>query len=142
MNNRKNMDQSIRTSWLFNLLSAFLAFVVWGSWAYYINSAGSTYSGVVSALTQGTASFLITLSMVQAVTFLFHRFQNPVTKIMLPAIVVVSFTSLCLVNVHTMMGTPRVFYTILPGLTAAFFFCLLTSFKLHKIYQRRSRQLQ
>lgn len=136
------MDQSIRTSWVFNLLSAVLAFVVWGSWAFYVNSFGSTYSGVISALTQGTVSFLITLSMVRAVTFLFHWFQNPVTKIMLPAIVVVSFTSLCLVNVHTMMGTPRVFYTILPGVTVAFFFCLLTSLKLHKIYQQRIGQYQ
>ena len=142
MKNYKNMDQSIRTSWLFNLISAFLAFVIWGSWAYYINSASSPQSGVISALTQGTASFMITLVMVHAVTYLYHWFQRSVTKVLLPAIIVVSFTSLILVNVHTMMGTPRVFYTILPGLTVAFCFCLFTSLKLLKIHQQRSKQYE
>lgn len=136
------MEKSIRTSWLYNLLSAFLAFVLWGSWAYYINSTSSPLAGVISALTQGTASFLITLVMVHAVAFLYHWFQSPVTKVVLPAIVVVSFTSVILVNVHTLMGTPRVFYTILPGLTVAFFFCLLTSFKLFKIHQQRFKQYE
>lgn len=136
------MKQSVRTSRIFNLFSALLAFVLWGGWAYYINSASSAKSGVVSALTQGTASFLITLFMVHAVSFLFHWFQNPVTKVLLPAIVVVSFTSLCLVNVHLLMGTPRVFYTIFPALTVAFSFCLYTSFKLLKIHQQRNQQYE
>ncbi|WP_298869373.1 hypothetical protein [uncultured Gimesia sp.] len=142
MKNHKFMEKSIRTSWLFNLVSAFLAFMLWGSWAYYINSANSAQSGIISALTQGTASFMITFVMVRAVTYLYHYFQNPVTKIVLPAIVVVSFTSVLLVNVHTLMGTPRVFYTILPGLTVAFCFCLLTSFKLLKIQQQRCKQYE
>jgi hypothetical protein len=136
------MKHNIRTSWLFNLISAFLAFVLWGSWAYYVNSSNSVQSGVISALTQGTASFTITFIMVRAVTFLFHWFQNPVAKIVLPAMIVVSISCLCLVNVHTMMGTPRVFYTIIPGLTVAFCFCLVTSFKLHYLYQQKIKQYE
>ncbi len=130
------MKHTIRTSRQFSLISAFLAFVLWGCWAYHVNSAHSVQSGVISAFTQGTASFTITFLMVRAVTFLFHWFQNPMARIILPAMIVVSISCLCLVNVHTMMGTPRVFYTIMPGLTVAFCFCLVTSFKLHFLYQQ------
>ncbi|QDT44214.1 hypothetical protein Pan241w_43220 [Gimesia alba] len=131
------MRESIRTTRLFNFLSAVLAFLLWGGWAYHINSASSPQSGVVAALTQGTASFLITLFMVHAVTFLFHRFQKPFVKVILPAVLVNSVTGFCLVSVHTLMGTPRVFATILPALTVAFSFCIFTACKLLKLFQQQ-----
>jgi len=131
------MEKNIRTSWLFNLLSAFLAFMLWGGWAYHINSTSSPQSGVVAALTQGTASFLITLFMVHTVTFLFHYFQKPFAKVILPAILVNSVTGVCLVSVHTLMGTPRVLATIIPALTVAVSFCIFTACKLMKLFQQQ-----
>lgn len=131
------MEQSIRTSWLFNLISAFLAFLLWGGWAYHINSASSPASGAVAALTQGMASFLITLFMVHAITFLFHHFQKPIAKVILPAILVNCVTGFFLVSVHTLMGTPRVFATILPALTVAVSFCIFTACKLLKLFQQQ-----
>lgn len=114
----------------------------WGGWAYYINSKGSSESGLVSVLTQGAASFLITLFMVQSVTFLFHRFNNPVTKLLFPSFLVICFTSSCLIQIHTVMGTPHILYTIIPALTIAFSFCLYTPYKLLKIHQQRSSQYE
>ncbi len=136
------MKKNVRTSQLFNFLSAFLAFTLWGGWAYYVNSKGPSESGLVSAITQGTASFMMTLFMVQAVTFLFHRIENPVMKVLFPAILVNFFTCLCLIQVHTLMGTPRIFYTIIPALCVAFSFCLYTSYKLLKIHQQGSGQYE
>lgn len=136
------MDQYVRTSRYFNLLSAIFAFILWGGWAYHINSQTSTQSGIVAGLTQGTASFLITLFMVHAITLLFHRFHHPFTKVLLPAVIVVCCTSLFLYTVHLVMGTPRILATILPALTVAFSFCLFTSFKLLRIHQQRSSQYE
>ncbi|WP_299460979.1 hypothetical protein [uncultured Gimesia sp.] len=131
------MEQSIRTTRLFNFLSAILAFLLWGGWAYHVNSASSPQSGVVAALTQGTASFLITLFMVHAVTFLFHHFQKPFAKVIFPAILINSLTGFCLVNIHTLMGTPRVFATIVPALTVGISFCIFTAWKLLKLFQQQ-----
>lgn len=132
------MEPDIRTSRLFNLLSALLAFLVWGGWAFVMNSSETTGTGIIAALTQGTASFMMTLFMVQAVTFLFHRFERPLVKVVLPAILVNCLTTVFLVNVHTLMGTPRVLATIAPALTVAFSFCLLTAWKLHRLFQQRT----
>lgn len=129
------MKEAIQTSRYFSYMSAILAFMLWGGWAFYINNSYSTDSGIISGITQGTASFMITLFMVHLVTYLYHKFTHPIAKLIMPAIVTVSLTSVCLVNIHLMVGTPQVFYTISPALSIAFAFCLYTSFKLHKISQ-------
>ncbi|QDV19746.1 hypothetical protein Pan153_44140 [Gimesia panareensis] len=131
------MKQSTRTSWHFNLISAVLAFLLWGGWAFVMNSGESVNRGLVAGLTQGTASFLITLCMVHAVTYLFHRFEKPLVKVVLPACIVICFTGFCLVNVHTLMGTPRILVTILPALMVAFSFCMFTSWRLLRIHQQQ-----
>jgi len=136
------MDQYVRTSRYFNGLSAVFAFLLWGGWAWHINSQTSTQSGIVAGLTQGTSSFLITLFMVHTITLLFHRFHHPFIKVLLPAVIVVCSTSLFLYTVHLVMGTPRILATILPAITVAFSFCLFTSFKLLRIHQQRSSQYE
>jgi hypothetical protein len=129
------MTNAIRTSKFFNYLSALFAFILWGGWAYYINHSHSPDSGITSGIAQGSASFIITLFMVHLVTHLYHKFRRPIAKILMPALVTVSFTSVCLINIHLLVGTPQILYTVLPALSIAFVFCLYTSFKLHKISQ-------
>ena len=124
------MDKSARTSRLFNFISACLAFLLWGGWAYYINTSDSNNYGTISAIAQGTASFLITIFMVHVVTFLFHRFEQPLSKMLLPAIITVSFTSTCLVIIHLLIGTPHIFITITPAHTIAVSFFLFTYYNL------------
>ncbi len=127
------MPNTLQTSRTFNTLSALMAFLLWGSWSYYINDNNTDYSGLISGLTQGTASLMITLFMLRFVTYLYHQYQHPVAKQLMPAIVTVSLTSLCLVSIHTLIDTPNILYTVTPALSVAFIFCLYTAFKLHKI---------
>jgi len=129
------MPNTLQTSRTFNMLSALMAFLLWGSWSYYINDNNTDYSGIISGLTQGTASLMITLFMLRFVTYLYHQYQHPVAKQLMPAIVTVSITSLCLVSIHTLIDTPNILYTVAPALSVAFVFCLYTAFKLHKINQ-------
>lgn len=127
------MTNQPKTTRTFNLISAILAFLLWGGWAFYINSQNSMRTGIISGLGQGTASFLITLFMVRVVARIYHRIHQPVLKLFLPAVLTVSLTSLCLVIIHTLLGTPHILKTILPALTVAFIFCLYTSFQLQRI---------
>lgn len=124
--------QPAKTSRVYNVLSAAAAFVMWGGWAYYINSGFGESTRIVSAIAQGSASFVITLFMVHAVTWLFHRMPNSVLKLILPAVLTVSFTGSCLATLHFFVGTPRILQTIAPALTVAFLFCLYTTIKLKK----------
>lgn len=121
-----------KTSRIYNLLSAIAAFAMWGGWAYYINSGFGQSTRIVSAIAQGIASFLITLFMVRAVTWLFHRMPNAMLKLILPAVLTVSFTGTCLATLHFFVGTPRILQTIAPALTVAFLFCFYTTLKLKK----------
>ena len=134
------MAKTIKTTRYFNYVSAFMAFMLWGGWAYYVNVQDTDIAGIMSGLTQGTASFMITLFLVHSVTRLYHRFKHPVGKLLFPAIVTVCFTSMCLLLIHTLAGTPHILMTILPAITVAFSFCLFTSYKLHKINRNSGSQ--
>ncbi len=134
------MQKSVRTTSLYNLASAIAAFVMWGGWAFYVNSRNSDSSGIVSGIAQGTASFTITLLMVHAITFLYHKFNHLLLKLVLPALLTVSVTSTCLVLIHLLVGTPHIVSTIAPALSVAFAFCLLTTFKLNRIDQAETQE--
>ena len=111
----------------YNFLSAFFAFVLWGGWALYINSAQ-----VMSGIAQGIASFLITLLIAIAVEKQYRFFKSPVLKLICPPVLTILFTTTCLVIIHHLIHTPQILKTILPASTVAFLFACLTTYKIHK----------
>jgi len=122
-----------KTTKLFNLGSALFAFCLWGGWAYYINSKHGINTGLISGFAQGAASFIITLGMVYAVTWLYVRIPASPIRLLLPALITVSVTSTGLYTVHSLVGTPNIATTIAPALSVAFMFCVYTSYKLSKL---------
>ncbi len=122
--------KTARTGKAFNAVSAFLAFILWGGWAYFVNGSQSFRTGVVSGLAQGTASGLITLFMIRAVACCFNRLTVSLFQSILPAVLTVSFTGSCLLCLHYIIGTPHIVVTIAPALSVAFVFCLFTTLKL------------
>ena len=139
MNNNAS-ENSPRTSRLFNVLSALSAFLLWGGWAYYVNSSTDVTKGLISGLTQGTASFIITLVMVHLATWFFRHLPGNFLQIPLAAFFTVSITGSCLVGIHWLVRTPHIFYTIAPALSVAFAFCWYTAYKLRLSIAKRSSQ--
>lgn len=127
-----------KTTGLFNIGSAFFALCLWGGWAYYINHSQGSSTGITSAVAQGMASFIITLVMVYAVTWLYGRMKVPSARLFLPAIITVSFTGTCLYLIHSIVGTPNIAFTIAPALSVAFIFCVFTSYKLNQLSSTNS----
>ncbi len=123
-------ENSPRTSRLFNVLSAMFAFMIWGGWAFYVNGRTDAAKGLISGLTQGTASFIITLVMVHLVTWFFKHLPNNFLQLPLAAFFTVTITGSCLVGIHWLVHTPHIFYTIAPALSVAFAFCWYTAYKL------------
>ena len=130
-----------RTSRRFNLISAALAFALWGGWAYYVNSQtageGMAASPLTSGLTQGTGSFIITLILVRAVAWLYHRLPANPARLVLPGLITVAVTGSCLATAHALVGTSDIVQTIAPPLSVAFAFCVYTAFKLQRVESRR-----
>jgi hypothetical protein len=114
-------------------MSAFLAFFLWGGWAFYVNGRSDMANGLISGLTQGTANFIITLVMVHLVTWFFEHLPGNFIQIPLSALLTVSVTGSCLLAIHLLVNTGEIFYTIFPALSVAFAFCWYTAYKLRKI---------
>ncbi|MBC8289020.1 MAG: hypothetical protein H8E37_01775 [Planctomycetes bacterium] len=123
-----------QTSRQFNLISAGLAFTLWGGWAWYVNARTVAEPGrtspLISGLTQGVGSFVITLIMVRAVTWLYHRLPAHPSRVVLPAVATVSVTGSCLTTAHALVGTRSIVQTIAPALSVAFAFNIFTAVKL------------
>ena len=115
----------------YNLFSAVAAFLLWGGWAYYINTDNS-HQGFISALVQGCASFLITLFMIGSVNWFFKRLSGGFKQMLLPPLFTVAITSCFLIVSHWIAQTPHILETISPALVVAFLFGLYTTYKLRK----------
>ena len=129
MNYQEN-NSPAKTSRLYDWSAALLAFVCWGGWAFYINYPAGVATGLVSGLAQGTVSMIMTLVMIKFVTDIFHRLANRFMQLTMPTLITVGGAACLLVVVHSLVGTPNIFWTILPGLSGAVPFCLYTSYKL------------
>lgn len=120
-----------RTGKLFNYASAFGAFLLWGGWAYYVNGPG-TPAGILSGVTQGTFSFLMTLVLVYLVAYLRGYFSTSGARLLLPPLLTVTATTGLLVLVHLSVHTPQLLATVVPAATIALVFTFVTSYKLHQ----------
>lgn len=122
----RTLEVPTRTSRRFNLISAPLAFALWGGWAYWVNTEtaleGERASPLSSGLTQGVGSFIITLIMVRAVAWLYNHVPAHLTRMVLPALITVAVTGSCLATAHALVGTADIVQTIAPALTVAFAF--------------------
>lgn len=116
---------------LYKYLSALLAFLLWGGWAFYINHDAESYSGLISGITQGSCSFIITLLMTQFIVLQFNRFASGMFRIVLPPVITVSITGTFLVLIHIMVETPSILFTVSPALTVALLYSFYTVYKLH-----------
>ncbi len=121
---------SAKTSRLYDWSAALLAFVCWGGWAFFINYPAGVTTGLISGLTQGTVSMIMTLVMIKIVTGIFHLLANRIMQLIVPTLITVVGAAGLLVLMHSLVGTPNIFWTILPGLSGAVPFCFYTSYKL------------
>ncbi len=130
MTDGQQITSRAKTSRLYNWVAALLAFICWGGWAFFINYPAGVLTGLISGIAQGTVSMIMTFVMIKAVTGIFHRLTNRFLQLTLPTLITVGSAAVLLVLVHALVGTPNIFWTILPGLSGAVPFCFYTSYKL------------
>ena len=120
------------TSRLYNWSAALFSFVVWGGWAFFVNRPTGLSTGLISGVAQGLASAAMSFVMIRAVTAIFRRLNNRVAQLVVPTVITVGAAAGFLVVVHSLVGTPEIFWTILPGLSGGVPFCAFTSYTLQR----------
>ncbi|MEP3481666.1 MAG: hypothetical protein ABJZ55_20655 [Fuerstiella sp.] len=127
----------VSTSWTYRLVSAGLAFSVWGGWGYFVNSqeTAPTTSPLISGLLHGLFSSMVTIVMLTSVTWLYRRFAAAGVWMLIPAVTTSLVTGSCITSAHVIIGTANVPATVIPGLVVAFCFNLVTTQKLHQADQ-------
>lgn len=130
------MNKTIKNTQRYNFLSAFFAFLLWGSWSFYINmSQSSLKAGIISGLAQGICSFIITLFITHLIEKQFNFYKAKFLKIFLPPICTILVTGSVLILVHNLIHTPNIVKTVAPALTVALIFAFVSNLKLYKQYQ-------
>ena len=110
--------------------SAIQGFILWGGWAFYINSNVSFYAGIIAGFVQGMFSFFATLIVIHLLTKLYDFFKAPLVKLIVsPTIMIICLTSI-LILVHTLTKTQKIIATITPSLIVATLFISFTTYKL------------
>lgn len=126
-------------SLLYKAASAGLAFIIWGSWGYFINSQASdpqAAAPLISGLIQGTGSSLVTLVMLKSVTWLYHWLAPHPLRLVLPAVITTTVTVSGMTVAHLIVGTSNLLATMAPGMVVAFCFNLATAFGLSRSEQQ------
>lgn len=111
----------------------FGAFVAMGGWAFFANRLHPFDVAIKSALLQGLLSATITFFMKKALEALAARFQRQNLKraaLILPPLIVCSFSLAVLVGAHSVIGTPELLATVSIPFSVAFSYACLYSYRL------------
>lgn len=122
-----------RSAFFRSLLMAILAFLIWGSWAYWANVSQDAAKAPFSALGQGLLSFMFTLVGSLMIEWLF-QFLPTVIWPPYTAALMVSFTMVLLsIAMHWWIGTPSILLTVLPNALVSLLYCLTYSMGLERL---------
>jgi hypothetical protein len=112
----------------YSSLSAVLAFILWGTWAYIMNIDSN--NNLISAFSQGIVSFIITLIIIKIIEYFYNLFPKNKLFFILPSIITISITSSFVVGIHVIVNTQNILFTVFPTVIVAFLFALYTTKKI------------
>jgi len=119
-----------QTSASYQYGAAITGLVLWGGWAFYVNSKVSLFSGISAGLVQGVFSFTAAFVVISATTKLYNYFDQRLLKLIIPTLVMVIVFFILMLSAHTVARTPEILKTILPNLALSTLFCSFTTYKL------------
>lgn len=107
------------------------AFLIMGTWAYYANSNHPWPKPLIAGVVQGLISASITFVVKRTVEIV-SAALNGFAALVLPAMAASMVSFICLVGIHTLVGTPEVWLTIALPFAAALLYVSSYSFALWK----------
>ncbi len=111
-------------------ISALVAGVIWGAWAYYVNIDSERV--FISATAQFFSSAIVTVLMSIIVLRTQAQFKAPFNRVLMPAVVSSIFAILILVTFHSIAKTPKLLVTILAPAIVGFVYSLFYSYQVNR----------
>lgn len=119
-----------------SLGSALAAFIGYGGWAYYANLAHPFPASLKALLTQGSYSFVLTLSMSWIMEWLYRRIGSESARFPVTVILTCLLLYTTSWGINAFMGTPEILMTILPGAVIGTLYTLSYCLALSKFQSR------
>jgi len=115
------------------LVPPLAGFCFYGAWAFYVNMDYGSSMGITAAMTQGSYSFVVTLLLAVLVERLFVRFQNITFGAFWVGLIAITLLGVVSWAVNALVGTPKIIWTILPGLTVSAIYTTMYIMTLSKL---------
>ena len=109
------MRRLLNSGTLRGIAAGILGFVVYGGWAFYVNSQHGIALGFKAGLVQGTYSFALTLSTTMLMEFLLTSLQNTRGPYFLTLSITNTITFATAYLINWVFRTPEILLTIFPG---------------------------
>lgn len=113
------------------------AFIAYGGWAVYANYRHGLATSLVSALTQGIISFLVTAFMTLILEAIFYRFAAGALRIVVTAVGAQAAVALVTFTIHYVVGTPEIIVTMTPSFIVSSIYCVVYTTGMHIRDRRR-----
>ena len=114
------------------------AFVVYGGWAAYANHSYGLVTSLVSGVTQGTISFLVTAFMTLILETIFHSIGSKVLRFVVTALGAQAMVACATFTVHYIVGTPKIIVTMTPSFIVSSIYSVAYTTGMH-LRDRRQR---
>jgi hypothetical protein len=115
------------------IAAGILGFIVYGGWAFYVNSKHGVAVGLKAGFVQGTYSFALTLSTALFMEFLWTSLQNTRERYFLTLSITNSLTFATAYLVNWVFLTPEILPTIIPGFLIGIIYSAFYLFSLRKL---------
>ena len=98
-----------------SLIAAFVGFIFYGGWAYFVQMGYGTEIAIKAFFTQGLISFGITLVLTHFMEVVFKCFDSVRIAFWFTSISTSLSVVIISLLINILVGTPEVIMTILPG---------------------------
>jgi len=106
-----------------SVISGIAGFLVYGGWAFWINSSHGTAMGISAGILQGSYSFVLTLTTTLVMEYLMATLKGIPFRGVLTVVLVSAITLSVAYSLQWLNGTPEILFTILPGFFIGAVYC-------------------
>lgn len=121
--------------WCRVALSALVALLAYGAWAYWINLSHGAGAAMKAAFVQGSYSFILTFLLSLLIECLFQRWSHQRYGVLQVGVLVCGLLYTMSWSVNVIAMTPEILWTILPGAVMSTIFTISYLMGLKELYQ-------
>ncbi len=109
------MRPDLSSAYFRSVMAGLAGFIVYGGWAFYVNSDYGNASGIKAGVVQGSYSFSLTLGATMLMEYLWAKLQKTRSPVILTLLAANTLTLTVAYTINWIFATPEILTTIAPG---------------------------